>query len=247
MTSKISLCLLLMLSASGLWAQSPTPAQGRDYTGAIYRVVAVDSAGRLIISPMGSSGGCVGTAMIPCIVAGPDTPGAAPTQNPVQFSLYDGANVRRVLGDAAGRLFAVGPAALGAAPVGGPLYVASAFKSGATPGALAVPSVCDQQANVVLTAGTSIRLITGVAGRTFKICHLIFVGTTAADFTLQQGTGSTCGTGTASIYGPQTAITATFFDDDGHATIDSTSTGQDACALFSTTVTVTIWVKYAIN
>lgn len=92
-----------MFSASGLLAQSPTPAQGRDYTGAIYRVVAVDSAGRIIISPVGGAT-CPGTAATPCIVAGPDTPGAAPTQNPVQFSLYDGANVRRVLGDSAGRL-----------------------------------------------------------------------------------------------------------------------------------------------
>lgn len=38
------------------------------------------------------------------IVSGPDAPGVAPTKNPVQIGLFDGTNVQRVLGSAAGRL-----------------------------------------------------------------------------------------------------------------------------------------------
>lgn len=38
------------------------------------------------------------------IVSGPDAPGTPPTKNPVQMGLFDGVNVQRVVGSAAGRL-----------------------------------------------------------------------------------------------------------------------------------------------
>ena len=53
---------------------------------------------------LGSGGGtgCVS----PCVVIGPDAPGAIPTQSPVQVSGYDGTDVRRILTDLGGRTIA---------------------------------------------------------------------------------------------------------------------------------------------
>lgn len=50
----------------------------------------------------GGSGGCVGTASTPCIVAGPDAAGAAPTKNPVQIAGSDGTDLRLPFYDAQG-------------------------------------------------------------------------------------------------------------------------------------------------
>lgn len=57
------------------------------------------------------------------VVDGPDAPGVAPTQNPVQVSGFDGTNVRRIRTDGTGFLAVGGEAASGAAPVGNPVYI----------------------------------------------------------------------------------------------------------------------------
>lgn len=103
--------------------QTPTPAQGRDYINNLYRVVRVDSQGRLEVT--GSvSGGCVGTAVTPCVVEGVAAAGAAIAGKPLQVGGSDGTNARYFLVDSAGRLVNVGAAADGAAVVGAPLRIA---------------------------------------------------------------------------------------------------------------------------
>jgi hypothetical protein len=72
----------------------------------------------------GSSGGCAGTAATPCIVAGPDAPGAVSTQNPVQMAGNDGTDVRAIRTDTTGRQIVVGAAAGGAAVAGNPVLIA---------------------------------------------------------------------------------------------------------------------------
>jgi hypothetical protein len=52
----------------------------------------------------GGGGGCAGTASTPCIVAGPDAQGAAPTKNPVLVAGYDGSGVQRLQTDPTGHL-----------------------------------------------------------------------------------------------------------------------------------------------
>lgn len=52
--------------------------------------------------PSGGGGG--GGCTAPCVVIGPDAAGAAPTQSPVQNSLFDGSVIRRLLGTSAGRV-----------------------------------------------------------------------------------------------------------------------------------------------
>jgi len=118
---RISLAPLLMLSASGLWAQTPTPAQGRDYVTPLYRVIAVDTQGRIIISPTGVTSPCPGTAATPCVVDGPDATGAAPTHAPVLNAGFDGSFVRIMLTDVNGRQVMVGPVADGATAAGNPV------------------------------------------------------------------------------------------------------------------------------
>jgi hypothetical protein len=51
-----------------------------------------------------SNGATLDPSMCDPIVSGPDAPGVAPTKNPVQVGLFDGTNVQRILGSAAGRL-----------------------------------------------------------------------------------------------------------------------------------------------
>lgn len=50
------------------------------------------------------SGGGGGGCTAPCVVIGPDAPGAAPTQSPVQDSGFDGTDVQRLRTDTTGRL-----------------------------------------------------------------------------------------------------------------------------------------------
>jgi hypothetical protein len=93
--------LLVIVMAIGTIAQAQTPVQGRDYVTPLWRGIAVDTTGRLILSSLSPSG-CVGTMATPCIVAGPDASGAAPTQPPVLTAGFDGANVQRIKTDTAG-------------------------------------------------------------------------------------------------------------------------------------------------
>lgn len=72
----------------------------------------------------GGGGGGGGGCTAPCVVIGPDAPGAAPTQDPVESSGFDGTNVRRILTDSSGRQIAVGGAASGAVQSGNPVPVA---------------------------------------------------------------------------------------------------------------------------
>lgn len=71
----------------------------------------------------GSTTPCAGTVAAPCIVAGPDAPGAASTQSPVQIAGNDGTDVRAIRTDTTGRGMAVGAAAAGAAIAGNPVLI----------------------------------------------------------------------------------------------------------------------------
>lgn len=57
---------------------------------------------RIPASGSGGGSGCVGTAGVPCIVAGPDASGAVPTQSPVQVAGFDGTDIRTIRTDATG-------------------------------------------------------------------------------------------------------------------------------------------------
>lgn len=89
-----------------------TPVQGRDYTNKVYRVVAVDDKGQLIVDLSGAALNLC-TAMTPCIVVGPDKSGQPTTGNPVQVAGVDGGGAVRVAPVNTQGLFVVGPTGSG--------------------------------------------------------------------------------------------------------------------------------------
>jgi hypothetical protein len=68
--------------------------------GTAFAGIANGTAGQVLCS----NGTTLDPSMCDPIVSGPDAPGVAPTKNPVQVGLFDGTNVQRILGSAAGRL-----------------------------------------------------------------------------------------------------------------------------------------------
>jgi hypothetical protein len=68
--------------------------------GTVFNGVGNGTAGQVLCS----NGATLDPSMCDPVVSGPDAPGVAPTKNPVQVGLFDGTNVQRILGSAAGRL-----------------------------------------------------------------------------------------------------------------------------------------------
>lgn len=110
--SVVTLLLVLVAGGSGLYAQTPTPAQGRDYVTPAYRVISVDTQGRIIISPTG--GGVQCTLMTPCYMVGVDADGAMSTTSPIQVAGKDAGGVVRELRMNTQGQFMIGPTANGA-------------------------------------------------------------------------------------------------------------------------------------
>jgi hypothetical protein len=61
--------------------------------------------------------------------------------------------------------------------------------------------ICNNQVTVQAAASTSVVAITGVANTQIYICGVVASGTAAGLFSLIEGTGTTCGTGTLGIIG----------------------------------------------
>ncbi len=125
----MKLAILICLSALLSWGQVPTPAQGRDYVGSTYRVVAVDSTGRLIISPTGG-----GTCPNPCPVVGTAADGAAAAGIPpvIVAGVDIAGNLQFYAVDTSGRAIVVGGAADGVAVAGAPVRIGGKDNGGLT-------------------------------------------------------------------------------------------------------------------
>jgi hypothetical protein len=104
---------------------------------------------------------------------------------------------------------------------------------------------CTNQATVSLSAGTDVVIVTGVAATNVRICHLSWSGPTTADVTIRQGTGTTCGTNTATIAGVYGSITSQALDFQPTAALRTTVAARDVCLHFSTSVSVGGVVIYA--
>jgi hypothetical protein len=123
------------------------------------------------INPAGGGGGCTS----PCTVIGPDTPGTAPTQNPVEDSGFDGTNVRRFLTDTSGR--AIVTLANGTA------------------------TVCPSQALFNFSTSGNAQLVAASGTNRILICHYDVAFASGTDFKLTYGTGSNCAMGTTDLTG----------------------------------------------
>lgn len=213
--------------------QSPVYAAGNDGTNV--RPIAVDTTGR------------------PKVV-GAAANGAAVAGNPVQVCGSDGTNCRALATDTTGHISPAGLSDTQAdARTNAPVVAAdSGFAitqpvypydfNGAT---WDRQFYCPNQAAVTLTAGTDAVLVTGVAAKKTYICHLDFAATATGTFTIQQGTGSTCGTGTAAITGAYPSINALAIDYTALGALHGTVAANDICLHAGAAATVGGFVTYA--
>jgi hypothetical protein len=104
--------------------------------------------------------------------------------------------------------------------------------------------ICDQSAPVSISASGETQIIAASSGKTIKICHISFSSTAASNVTIEQGTGTNCGTSTAAVSGAyQNALT--FALDFPPRAVPVFSSGTAACLNFATSVTAGGIVVYA--
>ncbi len=205
----------------------------------------------------GSSGGGGSGCTSPCVVIGPDAPGAPSTQDPVQIAGNDGTDVRAVKTDASGQTI---PASSSQANADG-LSNTQPTPNGAAAAALMARVLpyhfdsttldrdfsCNVQQAFTLTAGTDVVIATGVAATNIKLCELIFSSTVVQNMTIQQGTGTTCLTNTLALTGIFQNVVTFGWDPQPTAALHTTITGRDLCMHFGGTVTtggVAIFAQY---
>lgn len=105
--------------------------------------------------------------------------------------------------------------------------------------------VCTNQAPITISAGTDVVIIAGVSSTAIRICHIDFASDTTATFTIRQGTGTTCGTNTATLAGAYPNATTFAMDYQPTAALRTTVTARDVCLHVSTAATVGGVVVYA--
>lgn len=182
-----------------------------------------------------SSGGsgCAGTIATPCIVAGPAASGAALSGAPVRIGISDGTNAQNVVSAST-----VGDASTG---VGVPTSQETLY-NGAT---FDRRFACTNQAVITISSGTDAVIVSGVAAKTTRICHLDFASDTQATFTIRQGTGVTCGTNTATLAGGYPNILTLAEDYTPLAPLLTTVAARDVCIHSSASATIGGVVIYA--
>jgi hypothetical protein len=155
----------------------------------------------------------------------------------------------RVVGNAGANL----DAATGAAPPANAILHAG-LGSGATGGFLVAVPVSDTYKNINIATATTTLLVTGVSGRQVRIGSLHLVTTLANNVALIEGTGATCGTGTAGMAGGTTAASGYNFAANGGLTIGSglgtvmqtATTGDSVCIVTSAATQLSGGLQYAI-
>jgi hypothetical protein len=143
--------------------------------------------------------------------------------------------------------------ATGAAPPANVLFVGG-LKSGATGGFLTGITVCDSDFAVNISTATTTLAVTGVSGRQVRICSLMLVAAGADNVNFIEGTGATCGTGTAGMTGGTTAGTGPNLAANGGWTqgsgmgeiMTTATTGDSVCIQTSAAVQLSGHIKYTI-
>lgn len=135
----------------------------------------------------------------------------------------------------------VGPATAGAAIAGAPVMQGLSDGTNAQYG-----FVCNTSAAVSISSATDVVIVTGVAAKSVRICHLDFSSDTTAAVTIRQGTGTTCGTNQVALSGAYQNILGLAEDYTPLAPLTTTVAARDVCLHFSTNVTAGGTVIYAI-
>lgn len=185
-----------------------------------------------------SSGGatpgtpCPGTVGTPCVVDGVTASGSPPSTPPVLVAGQDGTNVETIKTDTAGDVLVAGPAAVGAAAKS-PITTGVQDDSGNVLALYAFPD----QASFSVSAGADVVAITGTAAKNTFVGHIAMSWDSAQTVTIRQGTGSTCGSNTATLYGPFANLLAFTLDFDSASALHTTVAARDICVHFGGAVT----------
>jgi hypothetical protein len=160
-----------------------------------------------------------------------------------------GTGVQRVVDVASGTT--------GSAPPTQASYVAG-ITSGATGGLLSAGiTVCDSSGYLDMTTATTTEIAPLVSSRTIRVCQIVAVSNGTTTMTLKRGTGTNCGTGTASV-SPAFDLTAqTGFSAGsgfgevigaaGAGTVGGAMTSGNAlCVTNSAAVNLHVMIRYAV-
>ena len=189
-----------------------------------------------------SSSGCPGTTGTPCVVDGVTAVGNPPTTPPVLVAGQDGTNVQTVKTDTAGDVLVNGGSAPGAA-AGNPITTGFRDDASNVLSAFAFPD----QGAFTLSSGTDVVVVTGTSAKKTYLGHLSFTADSAQTVTIRQGTGSTCGSGTATIAGPYPNATAFALDFSAAGGLHTTVNANDICLHFGGAVTAGGGVVYGVH
>ena len=105
--------------------------------------------------------------------------------------------------------------------------------------------VCPTSAAITISAATDVVIVPLASSTITRICNVSFSsGTTSADVTIRQGTGTTCGTNQLALSGAFAAVTGLALDFTAGG-LRTTLAARDVCLHFSTAVTAGGVVTYA--
>lgn len=149
------------------------------------------------------------------------------------------------------RIADVASALTGAAPPTSAQFVGGLI-SGATGGFFGGITVCDLRQVVNISTAVTTLEITGVSGRQVRICAFTLMTTLANNVAWVEGTGATCGTGTAAMAG-STTISYPFAANGGIAQgsgigqiLTTATTGDSVCLVSSAATSLTGFISYTI-
>jgi len=143
--------------------------------------------------------------------------------------------------------------ATGVAPPAQAVYIGG-LQSGATGGFLGGVTVCDLDAVVNISTATTTLIVTGVSGRQVRLCSFHLSNNAADNVAWIEGTGATCGTGTAGMAGGTTAASGYNLLANGGLAIGSgfgevmrtATTGDSVCLVTSAATQLSGHAKYTI-
>lgn len=126
--------------------------------------------------------------------------------------------------------------------------------SGATGGTLVGPSVGDTYKAINISTATTTLIVTGVSGRQVRISAQHMIAAAADNVAWIEGTGATCGTGTAGMAGGTTAASGYNFAANGGiaegsglgTVLQTVTTGDSVCLVTSAAVQLSGGVEYTI-
>lgn len=192
----------------------------------------------------------------PCPVIGVAADGAPVSGAPVRVGGKDGAgNTEDIITDTSGRLDPAGAATAQSDGASNTPTVPTANGAAATNINYAYVfngATWDRQFYATLqaassvAAGTDVVIATGTAAKITRLVHFDFIWDTSAAVTIRQGSGTTCGTSTATIAGPYPAgaTIGLVMDYSTGGALTTTATGLDICLHFGASVTGGGFAKY---